>query len=132
MVDCSTRQKWNGTTIRMMPSPFHQAPIYKKVLYHDILHFGSTHNVSIVYSGQRSCPVRATTGARLAAALAAEKLDEFGNPVQSTRRRLTQPLKPRAIAKRKRPVDDAETDVDDDNFVASTEDGSDDDSDVME
>jgi hypothetical protein len=29
-------------------------------------------------------------------------------------------------------VVDGETDVDDDNFVASTEDGSDDDSDVME
>ncbi|KAI0277781.1 hypothetical protein BC826DRAFT_1113732 [Russula brevipes] len=84
--------------------------------------------------GQRSRPVRATTGGRMAAALAAEKLDEFGKPVQSTRRRLTQPLKPRAVAKRKRAVDDAETDVDDNNFIASssTEDGSDDDNDVME
>jgi hypothetical protein len=69
----------------------------------------------------------------MAAALAAEKLDEFGNPVQS-RRRVAQPLRPGAVAKRKRVVDDAETDVDDNNFIASStsEDGSDDGSDVME
>ncbi|KAH9016083.1 hypothetical protein EDB84DRAFT_1277063 [Lactarius hengduanensis] len=35
-------------------------------------------------------PVRATTGStRLAEAIAAEKLDEFGNPVQSPYRRVT-------------------------------------------
>ena len=89
--------------------------------------------VFIVFLGQRTRPVRGTTGARMAAALAAEKLDEFGNPVQS-RRHVAQPLRPGAIAKRKRVVDDAETDVDDNNFIASStsEDGSDDGSDVME
>ncbi|KAI0280551.1 hypothetical protein BC826DRAFT_975242 [Russula brevipes] len=73
-------------------------------------------------------------GGRLAAALAAEKLDEYGNPVMSFRRRVTQPLKPRAITKRKRAtVDDAETDVEDENFVdSSTEDGSDTDIDLVE
>jgi len=115
-----------------MPSLSHQAPICKKVRYLNIWHFGITHKV--FFSGQRSRPVRATTGARLAAALAAEKLDEFGQPVQSFRRRVTQPLKPRGITKRKRAtVDDADTDVEDENFVASsTEDGSDSDRDLME
>jgi hypothetical protein len=72
---------------------------------------------------------------RLAAAIAAEKLDEFGNPVQPSRRRPTQPRKSQTVAKRKRMVmDDAGTDADDDNFSASsTGDESDDgDTDIME
>jgi hypothetical protein len=85
-----------------------------------------------VWSGQRSRPVRATAGTRLAAAIAAEKLDEFGNPirVQSSTRR----LKPRDPVKRKRAAMDVdETDADDKNFSASSiEDGSDGNSDVME
>lgn len=83
-------------------------------------------------SGQHSRPVRATAGARLAAAIAAEKLDEFGNPVQPSHRR---PAQPRVPVKRKRAIiDDDETDADDKNFavVSSTEDGSDDNNDIME
>ncbi|KAI0282623.1 hypothetical protein BC826DRAFT_974203 [Russula brevipes] len=89
---------------------------------------------SHLQEGQCSRPAWATTGGRLAAALAAEKLDEYGNPVMSFRRRVTQPLKPRAITKRKRAtVDDAETDVEDENFVdSSTEDGLDTDIDLVE
>jgi hypothetical protein len=85
-------------------------------------------------SGQHSRPVRATAGTRLAAAIAVEKLDEFENPVQSSRRRVAQPLKPKNPAKRKLAVvDDIDTDADDNNFTASsTDDGSDDTSDVME
>jgi hypothetical protein len=73
-------------------------------------------------------------GTRLAAAVAAEKLDEFGNPVQLSCRHRTQPLKPRGTIKRKRAtIDDDETDVGDKNFAASsTEDGSDDNSDIMD
>jgi hypothetical protein len=73
-------------------------------------------------------------GTRLATAVAAEKLDEFGNPVQLSCRRRTQPLKPRGTIKRKRAtIDDDETDVGNKNFAASfTEDGSDDNSDIMD
>lgn len=76
--------------------------------------------------GQRIRPVRATAGTRLAAAIAAEKLDEFGNTIRS---RPAQPLKPRGPAKRKRATmdDEDETDADDQNFAAasSTEDEAD-------
>ena len=37
------------------------------------------------FLGQRACPIRNTNGARLASAIAAEKLDEFGNTVQPRR-----------------------------------------------
>jgi len=61
------------------------------------------------------------TGTWLAAAIAAEKLDEFGNPVQSSHRHLTQPLKPRAPVKCKQATMDAdETDADNENFAASS------------
>ncbi|KAF8472376.1 hypothetical protein DFH94DRAFT_696155 [Russula ochroleuca] len=42
--------------------------------------------------GQCSHPVHITAGSRLADALAAEKLDEFGKPSHSSRRGLNQPL----------------------------------------
>lgn len=85
----------------------------------------------LIFPGQRSRPVRATAGARLAAAIAGEKLDEFDNPVQPYRRHLAQSLKHKTPAKRKQPVkNDANTDVDDTDFTASSaEDGSDDPSD---
>ena len=66
-------------------------------------------------SGQRTHSTRATQGTRLAAAIATEKLDKFGNPVQPSHRRPTQPRKSQTVAKRKRMVmDDAGTDADDD------------------
>ncbi|KAI0294734.1 hypothetical protein BC826DRAFT_968634 [Russula brevipes] len=79
-------------------------------------------------------PIPPSSHLQEAAALAAKKLDEFGQPIQSFCQRVTQPLKPRGITKRKRAtVDDADTDVEDENFVASsTEDGSDSDHDLME
>jgi hypothetical protein len=71
---------------------------------------------------------------RLAAAIAAEKLDEFGDPVPAFHQSPTQPVKSRASAKRKRTADDVDTtDTEDKTFAASaTEDGSDEDSDAME
>jgi len=68
-----------------------------------------------------------TTGTQLVTTIAAEKLNEFGNPVQSSHRHLTQPLKPRAPVKHKQATMDAdETDADDYYFpAASTENGSD-------
>jgi hypothetical protein len=81
---------------------------------------------------QRSRPVRATAGTRLAAALAAEKLDEFGN---SCRRLggLAQSLKPRGLKRKRATMDDDDTDAEDQNFAASsTEDGSDDHSEILE
>jgi hypothetical protein len=117
-----------------MPNLFHQAPICKKVWCYIIFLFGTTHTTcSFCPSGQCSHPVQATTGGRLVAALTAEKLDEYGEPIQSYRRHI-QPLKPRAIAKHKQAiVDDAEMDVEDEDFVGSSmEDESDNDTDVME
>jgi hypothetical protein len=77
-----------------------------------------------VISGQSTrSSTRTTTGARLAAAIAAEKLDEFGNPVQLYHQRPTEPRNSRTVAKRKRmAIDDADTDPDDDNFAASSAD----------
>jgi hypothetical protein len=79
--------------------------------------------------------VRVTTGsARLAAAIDAEKHDEFGNLLQPHRQRASagQPRNSRATIKRKRTdMDDASTDADDDDFTAaSTDDGSDNDGDT--
>jgi hypothetical protein len=100
-----------------------------------ILNFSTAQNV---LSGHRSRPVRATSGARLAEAIAAEKLDEFGNVARTSHRRFTQShnLK-RARVKRKRATkDDHATDEEDEDFTSpSAEEGSDDDendSDVME
>jgi hypothetical protein len=75
---------------------------------------------------------RVTTGTRLAAAIAAEKLDEFGDLVGPHRQHPVQPRKSRATAKRKRTAtDDAGTDADDNNFSASSsDDGSDNDGDI--
>jgi hypothetical protein len=70
----------------------------------------------------------------LATAIAAEKLDEFGNPVPPPHCHPTQRCKFQTVAKRKRVVvDDAGTDADDDNFFASSTEESDDaDADIME
>jgi hypothetical protein len=112
----------------IQPTSSVQGTVFKCTAFGDLI----TH--SFVLSGQRSRPVRVTTGTRLAEALAAEKLDEFGNPTQSSNsscQRVIQPLKPRASAKRKRTTkDNANTDTEDRTFTASAaEDGSDDDSD---
>ena len=77
-----------------------------------------------------------TTGTWLIAAIAAEKLDEFSNPVQVHRRHPVQPRNSHTIAKRKQTaIDDGDTDADDDNFAASSTDdgsGNDDDTNIME
>ena len=83
-------------------------------------------------SGQHSHPVWATAGARLAAAIAVEKLDEFRNPVQPS---CQCPAQPRVPVKRKQGIINGnETDADDKNFavVSSTKDGLDDNNDIME
>ncbi|KAF8804686.1 hypothetical protein BYT27DRAFT_7259161 [Phlegmacium glaucopus] len=83
-----------------------------------------TSNLSL-QQGQCTCPMRTTQGTQLAAAIAAEKLDEFGNNAQPSRR---QPRKSQTVAKRKQIVTDSDagTDADNNNFAASsTEDGSD-------
>jgi hypothetical protein len=55
--------------------------------------------------------------------LAAEKLDEFGNPVKTYRQHPALPRKPRPVAKRKQSFpDDVGTDVDGGNFAASSTD----------
>ena len=79
--------------------------------------------------------VQVTTGsARLAAAIDAEKHDEFGNLLQSHRQHASagQPCNSHATIKHKRTdMDNAGTDADDDNFTAaSTDDGSDNDGDT--
>ena len=80
----------------------------------------------------RSHPVRAMTGTRLAEAIAAEKLDEFGKPLQSYHRRLIQPIKhnSKPSVKRKRTTGGGdETDVEDQTYTSTVEDGLDDDED---
>ncbi|KAH9009949.1 hypothetical protein EDB85DRAFT_2298327 [Lactarius pseudohatsudake] len=90
--------------------------------------------------GDKRRPVRTTTGStRLAEAIAAEKLDEFGNPAQSSRPlgRTTGIRSPnrRASAKRKRTTVDSnaatvDTDAEDETFIGPvTSGGSDDGSD---
>jgi len=83
--------------------------------------------------GQRSRPIRSTAGTRLAEAIAAEKLDEYG----SSCRRFTLPRDAKAPAKRKRPTTDVspsdaiqvESDPEDQDFVIPvSEGGSNDDS----
>ena len=70
------------------------------------------------FLGRRARPVLNTNGARLASAIAVEKLDEFGNIVQPRRphgqSRNTHVKRKRDAAK------DVDTDVDDDNFVTSS------------
>ena len=68
----------------------------------------------------------------LAAAIATEKLNEFGNPTQSSSQRPTQPRGP--FKHKQATMDNDETDMDDTNFAAasSTEDGLDNNSDIME
>lgn len=87
----------------------------------------------------RSRPHRTTAGTRLAEAIAAEKLDEFGKPTPSSRR-LNPPLRahPRPSAKRKRTAGDVtgpvviDTDVEDKSFTSGSDGLSDDDSDIMD
>jgi hypothetical protein len=67
---------------------------------------------------QRKRPVRNTNNTRLADAIAAEQVDEYGNPTKPFQRRILQPRKTTTSRKRKQ-ADDASTDVDDDNFVDS-------------
>lgn len=79
--------------------------------------------------GQRSRPIRATAGTRLAEVIAAEKLDEYG----SNCRRFIAPREAKAPAKRKRATTDVgeaiDTDLDDGTFAISvSEGGCDDDS----
>ena len=74
------------------------------------------------------------TGTWLAAALAAEKLDEFGNAAQSVwspRQSLAQPLKPGSLKHKRAIVDDGDIDVDNKNFAASSTEGLDDNSEIM-
>jgi hypothetical protein len=76
---------------------------------------------------QRSRPVRSTAGTRLAEAIAAEKLDEFG----SSCRRFILPRDAKAPAKRKRPTTDAsrsdviqvDSDPEDQTFAVSVSEG---------
>jgi hypothetical protein len=81
--------------------------------------------------GQRSRPIRATAGTRLAEAIAAEKLDENGQSC----RRFVLPRDAKVSAKRKRPTTDEsrnnaiDTDTEDETFVIPvSEGGCDDDS----
>ena len=79
--------------------------------------------------GQRSRPVRATAGTRLAEAIAAEKLDEYGLSC----RRFLPPQDAKASAKRKRPTanesrsDAIDTDLEDETFAISVSEGGSDD-----
>ena len=117
--------------IQMMPTPFNQPPTYnvvKAVL--SLCLFNHRSLLKIIFSARSSA--RTGTGTRFAAAIAAEKLDEFGDPDELYSRRPGQPRNYPSIAKRKRTaIDNTDTDADDDNFAASsTDDGSGDDDNI--
>ena len=80
-----------------------------------------TDNRLIVLLGQRSRPIRAVTGTRLAEAIAAEKLDEFGNPTQVPRQRLVRAVQASTgTGKRKQTTADTiDTDAEDETFISS-------------
>ena len=145
MASCSTLPKSPGLTTQMTLSRFSQwcqprqqsqPPACKKVCHRLSLCRGTKYEY--VLSG-RSRPHRATAGTRLAEAIAAEKLDEFGKPTPSSRR-LNPPLRahPRPSAKHKRTAGDdtgpvvINTDVEDKSFTSGSDGSSDDDSDIMD
>jgi len=79
--------------------------------------------------------MRVTHSVQLAAAIAAEKLNEFGNLVPLPHHCHAQPCKFQTVAKHKQVVaDDAGTNADNDNFTAfsTTEESDDGDTDIME
>jgi hypothetical protein len=73
-----------------------------------------------------------TASTWLAATIATEKLNEFENPIQSSFQCPTQPRGP--LERKQATMDNDETDVDNTNFTvaSSTEDGLDNNSDIME
>jgi hypothetical protein len=115
------------------PDDPHPIPSTSKVQEGNVFYFIRFWRQLIFLSGQvgqRSRPIRATAGARLAEAIAAEKLDEYG----SSCRRFIIPRDAKVSAKRKRPVTDAscdiggdaiqvDTDVEDKTFAISVSEG---------
>jgi hypothetical protein len=96
------------------------------------------YSLLVFLSEQRSRPIRASAGTRLAEAIAAEKLDEYG----SSCRRFIRPRDAKSSAKRKRPITDGgdellggaagaiqvDSDAEDKSYTISVSDGADDDS----
>src|SRR5712672_597940 len=132
MVNCSMPQRSPGTMTRMMPIQFNQHLRRKKVSP-PVTFRGRQLTFLFGQVGQRSRPIRSTAGTRLAEAIAAEKLDEYG----SSCHRFTLPRDAKAPAKRKRPTTDVspsdaiqvESDPEDQDFVIPvSEGGSNDDS----
>src|SRR5882757_2236699 len=93
-------------------SPFHKVQYqFRSLLFKLVMGQSS-------FLGRRARLVRNTNGARLASAIAAERLDEFGNTVQPRRphgqSRNTRVKRKRDAAK------DVDMDVDDDNFISGS------------
>lgn len=116
----------------MIPIQFNQHLRSKKVcLLNILITFCATTHVFAGQVSQRSRPLRATAGTRLAEAIAAEKLDEYGLSC----RRFTLPQDAKVSAKRKRPTtnesrgrgDTIDTDTEDKTFTASVSEGGSDD-----
>jgi hypothetical protein len=123
MASYSMPQKSPGTMIQMIPFRFNQRLGYKVCLplscFRPQLIFLSDQ------VGQCSRPIRATAGTRLAQAIAAEKLDEYGVSC----RRFVLPRDAKASGKRKRPTTDEsrgnaiDTDTEDKTFAISVSEG---------
>ena len=84
----------------------------------NFVHFFSSWSWASHFLGGRTRPVRNTNGARLASAIAAAKLDEFGNTIQH--RRPHGQSRNTCIKHKQDAAKDVDTDVDDDNFVSGS------------
>ena len=113
------------------PHPIQPISITSEVQEGEALNFITISQRLIFLSGghgQRSCPIRASAGTRLAEVIAAEKLDKYG----SSCRHFILPCDAKASAKRKQPTADesrggeaiqVDTDTEDKTFAISVSEG---------
>jgi len=127
MENYSTPQKLPGTMTQTIPIQSDKKVRLPFIIFwwSLVAHFLSGQAAQVDQISHRIRPLRSTAGARLAEAIAAEKLDEFG----SSCRRFITPRDPKTPAKRKRPptdvlcADTVDTDVDDGTFVIAVTEG---------
>jgi len=128
-------QLLNASNIKWYNNPDDTQPIQvhstmQEGIVSNLLYLVITDKESISFLCQCPCPAWATTSTQLAAAIAAEKLNEFGNTGKSSCHCPTQLSKSQASVKHKwATVEEVDTDVDN-NFTTSSSNS--DDTDDME